>query len=144
MRRKVSYISKRYCQTNNKYLKSYHPKQESKHNIYLDANNLYGYAISKFLPTCEFKWIDPKQFDLNKYNSNSSKGCVVEVDIEYPKELREIHNDYLLATDKREIKYQLMIADFHKILICIVKKLVPNFFLIKKCMWFIMKTCNFI
>ena len=96
--------------------------------VQLDANNLYGYAISKFLPTCEFKWIDPKQFDLNKYNSNSSKGCFVEVDIEYSKELREIHNDYLLAPDKREIKYQLMIADFHKILICNVKKLVPNFF----------------
>ena len=46
-------------------------------------NNLYGYAMSKFLPTRGFKWIDPKEFDLNKYNSNSSKGCVLEVDLEY-------------------------------------------------------------
>ena len=38
--------------------------------------------MSKFLPTSEFKWIDPKEFDLNKYASNSSKGCVPE----YPKE----------------------------------------------------------
>ena len=42
----VSYISNRYIKANNKYLKSYDPKEESKHVIYLDANNLYGYAIS--------------------------------------------------------------------------------------------------
>ena len=45
----LSYISKKYSKTNNKYLKSYDSKQESKH-IYLDANKLYGYAMSKFLP----------------------------------------------------------------------------------------------
>ena len=43
-----------------KYLKSYDPKQESKHFIYLGDNNLYGYSMSKFLPKSEFKWIDPK------------------------------------------------------------------------------------
>ena len=81
----ISYISNRYSKVNNKYLKSYEPKQESKHIIYLDTNNLYGYAISKFLPTSGFKWIDPKEFDLNKYTSNSSKGCVLAVDLEYRK-----------------------------------------------------------
>ena len=69
----ISYISNRYSTANNKYLKSYNPKQESKHIIYLDANNLYGYAMSKFLSTSGFKWIDPKEFDLNKYITNSSK-----------------------------------------------------------------------
>ena len=95
-------------------------KQESKHIMYLDTNNWYGYyTMSKFLPTSGFKWIDPKEFDLNKYTSNSSKGCVLEVDLEYPKELRELHNDYPLAPDKREIKremlsdYQLKIADHY-------------------------------
>ena len=48
----------------------------------LDTNNLYGYAMSKFLPTSGFKWIDPEEFDWNKYNSNSSKGCVLKVDLE--------------------------------------------------------------
>ena len=43
--------------------------------------------MSKFLPTSGFKWIDPNEFDLNKYISNSSKECVLEVDREYPKEL---------------------------------------------------------
>ena len=79
----ISYISNRYSKVNNKYLKSYEPKQESKHIIYLDTNNLYGYAISKFLPTSGFKWVDPKEFDLNKYTSNSSKGYVLAVDLEY-------------------------------------------------------------
>ena len=53
------------------YLKSYDSKQESKHISYLDANNLCGYAMPNFLPTSGFKWVDPNEFDLNKYNSNS-------------------------------------------------------------------------
>ena len=46
------------------------PKQESKKIIYFDVNNLYGYAMSKFLPSSGLKWIDPEDFDLNKYTSN--------------------------------------------------------------------------
>ena len=71
-------------------MKSYVPKQESKHLIYLDANNFYDYAMFKLLPVGGFKWIDPKEFDLNKYTSSSSKGCVLEVDLEFPKELRAL------------------------------------------------------
>ena len=59
--------------------------------------------MSKFLPTSELKWIDPKEFDLKKYISNSLKGNVLEVDLEYPKELHELHNNYPLAPDKIEI-----------------------------------------
>ena len=135
----VSYISNRYSKANNKYLKSYDPKQESKHIIYLDANNLYGYAMSKFPSTSGFKQIDPKGVDLNKYYSNSSKGCVLSVDLEYPKELPELHNDCPLALDKIEIKsemwydYQLKIADLYKISINNVKKLVLNFLIKKIC-----------
>ena len=81
MRDGVSYIFKIYSKANIKYLKFYNPKQVSKHIIYLDANNLYGYALSKFLPTSWFKWTDPKEFDFNKYTRSSSKGCVLEVDL---------------------------------------------------------------
>ena len=81
-------------------MKSYGPKQESKHIIYLDANNLNWNAMSNFLPTSEFKWIDRKEFVLNKCTSQGLKGSVLEVDIEYPKELWELHNDYPLAPDK--------------------------------------------
>ena len=54
----MSDISSEYSKVNNKYLKSYDPKQESKHIIYLDANNLYGHTMSKFLPTSRFDWVD--------------------------------------------------------------------------------------
>ena len=56
--------------------------------IYSDENNLHGYSMSKFIPTNGFKWIHAKEFDLNKYTNNSSKGCVLEVDLEYPIELK--------------------------------------------------------
>ena len=56
--------------------------------------------MSKFLPTSGFKWTDPKKFNLNKYTSNRSKRCVLEVDLEYSKKLRELHNDYATAPDK--------------------------------------------
>ena len=51
--------------------------------------------MSKFLATSRFKWIDPKQSGLNKYTRTSSKGWVFEVDLEYPKELQELNNDFL-------------------------------------------------
>ena len=93
----------------------------------------------KFLPTSGFKWIDHYEFDLNKYTSNI---------LEYPKEIKELHNDYPLAPDKIEIKRkilsenQLKIAALYNILIGNGKNLVPNFF-DKKNMLFIMKTRNF-
>ena len=62
-----------------------------------------------FFPTCEFEWIDPKEFELNKYTGNSSKGCAIEVDLEYPKELRELHSHYPLALDKNKEKRRLSI-----------------------------------
>ena len=94
--------------------------------MYLEANNLYGNAKSKFLPTSGFKWKDSKEFSLNKYTRNSSKGCVFQVDLEFPKELRELHNDCDLAPDeiKREMlcEYQLKISDLYNIHIGTVKK----------------------
>ena len=104
-------------------MKSYDSKQESKHIVYLDANNLYGYAKSKFLRTNGFKWLDPKRFDLNKYNSNNSKGCVLKVDIEYPNELQELHNNYPLAPDKIEIKREMLSNSHLKLLIIMTYEL---------------------
>ena len=90
--------------------------------------------MSKFLQTSGIKWIYLKDFDLNKYTSNSAKGCVLEVDLEHPEELSELHNHYPLAPHKIEVKRemlsnnQLKIADFYNIPIGNVTKLVPNFF----------------
>ena len=78
----ISHISDRYSKASDKYLRSYDPKQESQHGIYLGANNLYGYAMSKFFPTGTFNQIDPEELDLNRYTSNSSEECVLEVDLE--------------------------------------------------------------
>ena len=134
IRGKVSYISNRYRKDNNKYLKPYDPKQESNTIMYLNTSNLYGYAMSKFLPTSVFKWIDLKELDLTKYTSHCSKGCVIEVDLEYPKELRKLHYDYLLAPGiikiKKEIlsEYELKVSNPYNTPIGSVKKLVPNFF----------------
>ena len=134
MRGRVSCISNRYNKATNKYLKSHDPEQELKHIICLDVNNSYGCAMSTFLSTSRFKWIDPNNIDLNKYTSNSLKECDIEVDLEYPKELQELHHDYPFPSDKIETKremlsnYQLKITDHYNIPIGNVKKLVPNFF----------------
>ena len=64
--------------------------------------------MSKFFPKSGFKWIDPKEFDLNKYTNNSSKRCLLEIDLEYPKELHKLHNAYLLASDKIENKRKML------------------------------------
>ena len=76
--------------------------------LILDPDISYTYqnishGMPKVLPTSDFKWLDPREFDL-KYTSNSSNGYVLEVDIEYPKELKELCNDYPLAPEKIEIK----------------------------------------
>ena len=99
MRDRFFYVSMRCSKSNNNYLKFYDPKQESEHIMYLDSNNLYGYAMSRFFLMCGFKWIDPIEFELKKYTNNSSKFCVLEAAPEYPKELRELHSDYPLAAD---------------------------------------------
>ena len=63
--------------------------------------------MSKFLPTSGFKWIHPKEFDLNKYSNNSSTGCILEVDLKYLKNLHELYNNYSLAPNKIEINKEM-------------------------------------
>ena len=104
--------------TSENYWKIYDPKQELKQVKYLEANDEYTYAMHEFFITSGFKWIDRKEFDLNKYPDNILKGCTFHIDLEYPSELHKLHYDYCLTTDKIEIKrqisnYQLKIADFY-------------------------------
>ena len=100
----------------------------------MDKNNSLGYAISKSLPTGGFKWLPPAKFDLDKYDDNSSRGSILEDDLECSKELHKLHNDYPLAQNKLEIKrkmlsnYQLKIMDDYNISIGNFKKTVPNSF----------------
>ena len=93
-------LAHRNCSINFKLINTILVMQESKPIIHLDVNNLYGCAMPKVLATRQLKQRDPKEFELNKYTSNSSKGCVLEADLEYPKEFRKLHNDHPLAPDK--------------------------------------------
>ena len=98
-------------------------------------NNLYGCAMSQFLPISNFKWvknIDKIKQKLTNIKSNSSTGYVREVDLEDPQELHDIHNDYPLAPEKISIPkerlsdYCLKTANAHNITTETVKKLVTN------------------
>ena len=93
----VSYIANQYGKAKNKYMKEYDEKAPSKYIMYLDANNLYGWAMSQYLPTSNFKWMTDKEIskiNLGKYKADSKKGLILEVDLEYPQELHDMHNDY--------------------------------------------------
>jgi hypothetical protein len=104
MRGEVSYIAHRYRKANNKYMKDHDPNKESKHIMYLDANNLYGWAMSQSLPTAGFRWLNTdKEIDLDKYDENSDKGLVLEVDLEYPEELHDSHNGYPMAPERLRV-----------------------------------------
>ena len=87
----------RYAKANNKYMKNYDKSIESSYLMYLDANNLYGWAMSKKLPVNGFKWEnDLSRFNerfIKSYNENSNKGYFLEVDVEYLKKVFGSHND---------------------------------------------------
>ena len=103
MRGGISYIANRYGKANNKYMKKYNKSLPQSYITYLDANNLYGWAMSQYLPTGSFRWLSEKQInklDLAKYKDDSKKGLMFEVDLKYPKELHDLHNDYPLAPEK--------------------------------------------
>ena len=135
MRGGISYIAKRHSKANNKYMENYNSSKESKFIMYLDSNNLYGWAMIQYLPYGGFKWLSKKEinkFDLNSIKENSSIGYILEADLEYPSELHDSHSDYLLAPEKSEIsqdmlpKYCSDIADDYGIKFGGVNKLVPN------------------
>ena len=95
----VSMISTRHGKANNPYMEEeYDSSKPNKYITYLDANNLYGWAMSKPLPTHGFEWMESK--DLKDWRSHP---CILEVDLEYPKELHNPHNEYPLAPERIKI-----------------------------------------
>ena len=116
-------------------MKDYDEKAPSKYITYLDANNLYGWAMSQYLPTGGFEWMSDKEIkriDLGKYKADGKKGLILEVDLEYPQELHDLHNDYPLAPEKTKVStgmlsnYCKRIADKYNISIGQVNKLIPT------------------
>ena len=79
----ISYIAKRHSKENNKYLNNYDPKKSSTFISYLDMNNIYGWAMSEYLPYKVFKWLkNIDSFDIISINDESPIGYFSEVDLE--------------------------------------------------------------
>ena len=96
----------RYAKANNKYMKNYNNNEESSYIQYLDANNLYGWAMSKKLPVNGFKWTDSDEINedfIKNYNENDNKGYILEVDVRYPKRLHELHSDLPFLSERMKI-----------------------------------------
>ena len=114
----ISMISNRYGEANNKYMgKRYNKNKLSKYLMYLDANNLYGCAMSEKLPTHGFKWLSSGEmenlFDNQVVQVWEKTPCILEVDLEYPEDLHDKHNDYPYCPERVECKNG-------------VEKLIPN------------------
>ena len=114
MRGGISYIANRYGKANNKYMQNWNPNEESKYLMYLDANNLYGWAMSQYLPTGNFKWLNEKQINQinwSNIHAENKKGYLLEVDLEYPNELHDLHNDYPCGAEQIKVT-QNMLSDY--------------------------------
>ena len=103
--------------------------------MYLDANNLYGWAMSQSLPKSDFRWMTDKEterIDLGKYKADSKKGLIPEIDLDYPKEHHELHSNYPLASEKVKVSNDMLsgyckkIAEKFKIPVGLVSKLIPT------------------
>lgn len=92
----ISQCSHRYSKANNKYMVNYNSKEPSNFLLYLDANNLYGWAMSEYLPLNHFSWVD-KNIDVLSIPDDSPLGYILEVDIKYPPEIHDIHSDLPLT-----------------------------------------------
>ena len=93
----ICHSIQRYAKANNKYMKNYDENEKSSYIQYLDANNLYGWAMSEKLPVNGFKWLEDtseinEEF-IKNYDENNDKGYTLEVDVKYPRKLHDIHSD---------------------------------------------------
>ena len=104
----------KYALANNKYMgDKFDPNEDTTYLQYLDANNLYGWAMSQPLPTGRFKWVDVNPNQISELATLTDKGYILEVDVRYPTELHDSHNDFPFMCERMEING--------------VEKLVPNF-----------------
>ena len=134
----ISVITKRYAKANNKYMgDQYDPNVPSSYIVYLDANNLYGWAMSEPLPIGEFCWLTAEEcetIDWRTQVDDQDYGYFVECDFHYPDELHDIHNDYPLAPERLLVEERLLsneqhgLREHYAISHTASSKLIPNFF----------------
>ena len=95
----------RYVKANNKYMKNCGKNIMSSYLMYLDANNLYGWEMSQKLPVNGFKWVKKlskfNEIFIRNYDENSDKGYFLEVDVDYPKKLFDLHKDLPFLPEKK-------------------------------------------
>ena len=102
-----------YASADNPYMGDrYNPREESSYLQYLDENNLYGWAMSQSLPTGRFGWVSIKPNEIGELAARTDKGYLLEVNVSYPKELHNPHNDLPFICERMKIND--------------VEKLVPN------------------
>ena len=109
-----------YVKANNKYMKKHDKNIESAYLMYLDASNQCGWEMSKRLLVNDFKWVKSlSQFNedfIQNYDENSDKGCMLEVDVEYPENLFNLHKDLpFLAERKKTKKCKKLVCSIHDI-----------------------------
>ena len=95
-----------YAEANNKYMKNYDKNKESSFSMYVNANNLYGWAMIKKLPVDGFKWVDDLSMFTEDFIKNYEEGDVgylLVVNIEYPKTRRMLHSDLPFLPDRMKI-----------------------------------------
>ena len=134
MRGGTSMVSKRHAKANNPLVDGYDPEKPSSHILYLDANNLYGWAMSQPLPTGAFRWEeDCEQLakTIVDHPADDPEGFIVEVELEYPEDLHNAHNAYPLAPERMVVQKKWISEDQHSLLgvgvaPTEVEKLVPN------------------
>ena len=96
-----------WAKANNPYMCSeYKPGEPTRYLQYLDANNLYGWAMSQPLPTRGFRWVDVKPDEIGELVNNDEKGYLLEVDVAYPRELHDYHNDNLCAGEWLSVEWR--------------------------------------
>ena len=104
----ISQATYRYAKSNNKYMKNYDKKIDSSHIEYLDANNLYGWAMFQKLPINGFKWVEKlSKFNedfIKKYDEDSNTGYFLEVDVDYPKTLFNSHKYLPFLPERKKVE----------------------------------------
>ena len=107
----IAMISNKYAKSNNPYVEGYDSSQPHNYIMYLDANNLYGWAMSQYLPERHFNFMTEQQLeqiDVMSIASDSSTGYIFEVDLKYPKYLHDKHSDYPLAPETLTISEDML------------------------------------